>query len=412
MSLAGFAEFVRHPRQQPTNLAFVNGFMYGLSLNAMSLLIPLYAIQQGFRLSDQGILIAAPAVFMVALRLPGGAISDRFGERIVITFAFVTSLLGAFIAIFADNMMPLIASQLLSGASRSVYWSAAQSYISRSTEGGSTGKAMGKQLAFETGAGILGASATGFVAEIFGFKTAFVIAAVLCTAGLIVTSNLPSLPRKGQIRSIKQSFAPAVPMLFSRNLAFAHLVSFMGASYASLVGGLFIAYFRELGYSEGLTGVVRSLNGLGTVAIAFLFGIILARLGARALGLWGMVLTGLVTIGNAHTGDIPGLATVLMMVSGMTFGTLRTLYPTIAAEKSNPNERAMALAVVSLYWAVAMLMVPLVFGFIADGTSISTALTIFGCFSVVVGLLSPLAYRLGESDDARALVRAEPVKST
>jgi MFS family permease len=408
MSLAGFTEFVRHPRQQPTNLAFVNGFMYGLSLNAMSLLIPLYAIQQGFRLSDQGILIAAPAVFMIALRLPGGAISDRFGERIVITFAFVTSLLGAIIAIFADNMMPLIVSQLLSGASRSVYWSAAQSYISRSSEG-NTGKAMGKQLAFETGAGILGASATGFIAQIFGFHTAFTIAAALCTAGLIVTSNLPSLPRKGQIRSIKQSFAPAGKMMFSRNLAFAHLVAFTGAAYASLVGGLFIAYFRELGYSEGLTGVVRSLNGLGTVVVAFFFGTILARFGARAVGLWGMVLTGVLTIWNAHTGDIPGLATVLMTASGISFGTLRTLYPTLAAEKSHPNERAMALAVVSLYWAVAMLLVPLVFGFIADGTSISTALTIFGMLSIVIGLFSPLVYKLGETDQAHARAAPEVV---
>ena len=57
----GFAGFVQHPRQQPTNLAFFNGFMYGLSMTAMTLLIPLYAISQGFRLSEQGIIIAAPA---------------------------------------------------------------------------------------------------------------------------------------------------------------------------------------------------------------------------------------------------------------------------------------------------------------------------------------------------------------
>ncbi|MFN0071022.1 MAG: hypothetical protein ACKVVP_05975, partial [Chloroflexota bacterium] len=89
----------------------------------------------------------------------------------------------------------------------------------------------------------------------------------------------------------------------------------------------------------------------------------------------------------------------------------RTLYPTLAAQKSNPNERAMALAVVSLYWAVAMLVAPLVFGFIADGTSITTAITIFGAISAVVGVLSPLIYRLGAEVTTRPPANAEPVKA-
>jgi MFS family permease len=113
---------------------------------------------------------------------------------------------------------------------------------------------------------------------------------------------------------------------------------------------------------------------------------------------------------NANSGGLV-LPVVLMFASGMTFGTLRTLYPTLAAQKSNPNERAMALAVVSLYWAVAMLLAPLVFGFIADGTSITTSLTIFGAFSVAVGLLSPLVYRLGETRSVEAPAGAEAVKT-
>ncbi len=85
--IAAFAEFARHPRQQPTNLAFFNGGMYGLSLNAMMLLIPLHAIDLGFRLSDQGIIIAAPAAFMVFARLPGvnerrACFSDHGADRL------------------------------------------------------------------------------------------------------------------------------------------------------------------------------------------------------------------------------------------------------------------------------------------------------------------------------------------
>jgi MFS family permease len=381
--------------------------MYGLSINTMMLLVPLYAINQGFRLSDQGIIIAAPAAFMVILRLPGGAISDRFGERVVIWFSFTSLLAAAVIAAFSNSILPLIVSQLFNGASRSVYWSAAQSYISRSAEG-QAGRVMGRQLAFESGAGIIGAIGAGFIAQFAGFGIAFGLAAVLCVVGLTVTTSLPSLSRKDQARSMKASFAPVKTMLFSRSLAFAHLVAFMAASYAGLMGGLFIAFFRDIGYSEGFTGLVRALNGAGVVVVAFMFGVLLARAGALWTGIVGMVATGLVAIGVAATGDIPVLPVALMTVSGVTFGTLRTLYPALAAQKSAPNQRAMALSVVSLYWAVAMLLSPLIFGFVADATSIKTAMYIFGSISITVGLLSPLVYALGKKAEQPQAEAPEP----
>ena len=400
MRVKEFAAFIRHPRQQPTNLAYFNGFMYGFSLYAMMLLIPLYAINQGFRLSDQGIVIAAPAVFMILLRLPGGAISDRFGERVVITFAFAALLASALIAMAANSILALILSQLFSGASRSVYWSAAQSYISRSAED-DLGKVMGRQLAFESAAGIIGALAAGFIAELFGFDIAFGITALLCVVGLAVTSSLPSLPRKDQVRSITASFAPAKKMLFSRSLAFAHFVAFIAAANASLMGGLFIAYFRHVGYSEGLTGLVRSLNGIGVVTVACFFGVVLARVGPRITGVAGMVFTGAAAMAIAATGEVPLVPVLLMMLSGVTFGTLRALYPAITAQRSNPNQRAMALSVVSLYWAIAMLLCPLAFGYIADATSIATAIFAYGGFSIVMGLASPLFYAIGETSATR-----------
>jgi MFS family permease len=71
----------------------------------------------------------------------------------------------------------------------------------------------------------------------------------------------------------------------------------------------------------------------------------------------------------------------------------------------------MALSVVSLYWAVAMLLSPLIFGFVADATSIRTAIYIFGTFSVIVGLLSPLVYALGRTAEIPSQQAPEPATS-
>jgi MFS family permease len=79
----------------------------------------------------------------------------------------------------------------------------------------------------------------------------------------------------------------------------------------------------------------------------------------------------------------------------MTFGSLRSLYPTLAAENSAPNQRAMALSVVGLYWAIGIFLSPLLFGFLAEQTSIATSIYIFSGFAVAAGLLSPLLYDFG-----------------
>ena len=260
---------------------------------------------------------------------------------------------------------------------------------------------MGRQLSFESAGGIVGAVVGGFVAQGSGFTAAFLMTAGATLIGFTVTSSLPPLPRRDQARSLTASFAPAGRMLIRRSLVHAHLVAFMAAAYAGLVGGLFIAFFRDIHYSEGETAVVRSLNSIGVTVVAYFFGGLLGRLGSRNTAALGIGITGLFAIGIGASGGLPVVPVVFMAVTGMTFGCLRSLYPTLAAENSTPSQRGMALSVVSLYWAVAMLLSPLAFGFIADATSIRTAIYVFGAFAIAAGLLSPLVHAYGRGGIAR-----------
>ena len=391
-----FARFVRRPRSHPTYLGYTNGLVYGFGMGASTILFPLYAIDLDIRLSGQGIIVAAPGVIMILLRLVGGAVSDRFGERLVMRFSFATLAAASAIAAFSASMAPLIVAQFFNGASRSVYWSAAQSYLSRSAPG-AAGKVMGRQLAFESGGGIIGGIVAGVTAESYGYPEAFLMTAVVAVAGFGVTSSLPALARKDQARSFAASLAPAKTMLFRRTLLHAHLVAFMSAAYVGLVMGLFVAFFRDVGYTEGGTALVIRLNSIGVSALAFFFGMVLARLGSNRTGMLGITLTGLLAAGIGLTGDVPIVPVVFMTLTGMTFGGLRALYPTLAADNSEPNQRALALSVVGLYWAIGIFVSPLIFGFIADATDIATSIYIFSAFTIIVGLLSPILYRFGRA---------------
>ena len=266
-ALANLGAFVRHPRRHPTYLGYLNGFIYGFGMGA-AILFPLYAIEQGFSLASQGFIVAAPGIVMIMLRLVGGALSDRFGEKFTLWFSFTAVTIALVIPIFTATFLSLTIAQLFNGASRSVYWSAAQSYISRSAEG-EAGKVMGRQLSFESGGGIIGAVVAGFVAEGIGYPQAFMMAATLAFIGFLITSSLPRLPRKDQARSFAASLAPAKTMLVKRTLLHAHMVAFTSAAYAGLVMGLFIAFFHEVGYGEGGTAIVRSLNSIGVSMLAY-----------------------------------------------------------------------------------------------------------------------------------------------
>ena len=212
--ISTLARFAAHPRRFPTYQGYTNGFIYGFGMGASTVLFPLYAISLGFRLSDQGIIVAAPATVMILLRLIGGALSDRFGEKFILWFSFITLIISSVIAAFSASLLPLIVAQLFNGGSRSVYWSAAQSYISRSAEG-EAGKVMGKQLSFESGGGIIGGIIAGIVAQHSGYTAAFLMTAGITLVGFSVTSTLVALPRKDQARSFAASLAPAKKMLFA-----------------------------------------------------------------------------------------------------------------------------------------------------------------------------------------------------
>ena len=194
-NLALLGAFIRNPRRYPTYLGYVNGFIYGFTMGA-AILFPLYAIEQGFSLASQGFIVAAPGVVMIMLRLLGGALSDRFGEKLIIWFSFTTVTIASAVPIFTATFLSLTVAQLFNGASRSVYWSAAQSYISRSAEG-EAGKVMGRQLSFESGGGIIGSVVVGFVAEGIGYPEAFTLTATLSFIGFLITSSLPTVAAQG-----------------------------------------------------------------------------------------------------------------------------------------------------------------------------------------------------------------------
>lgn len=376
----------------PTNLVYLGGSCYGLVLSMASTLVPLYLLDLGYGAADVGIVVSAQGIMQVLLQFAGGVVSDRFGERVVIGFSFAAYAAGVVAMIISPLYIVLIAAQLMIGASRSVYWIAAQSYVSRSFEG-RPGTVLGRLLSFESGGIAIGGVIAGVEVALLGFVPAFATCAILCVLGLVLVLALPELPRHATVRRLRDSLATVPLLLRSRPILMAGIIALAASLSAAITASLYPVYFTEVGFREAFIGGMRSLNAVGMVIVAFSFGAVVALGGIQSLTMLSLVLTGLLTIGTAVAAGAAWPAALVMLAIGASFGVLRSLYPFIAASNSKPEQRGVALSVAALYWGVGQLVAPVTFGFIAEYLGTVAALWIGGGLLVMLGIFAPLLYR-------------------
>ncbi|MDA1216079.1 MAG: MFS transporter [Chloroflexi bacterium] len=380
-------------RHRPSLLVYAVGFSFGVSIGMLFLLVPLYVLDVGYDVAAVGIVISAQGILQLGLRFPAGAFSDRFGEHTVLLVTFVTIAAGTLGLIGSTALWSIIVMQMFIGIGQSIYWTPSQSYASRSFES-RPGTALGRLLSFESLGQMVGALAAGGATAAFGFGWAFVIAASVSAVGTASTLLMPRLPRKEAPRTILSSFKPIPALLKVRSLHLAGLAAFGSATVIALLGSVYPAYFKEVGYNEATIGVIRAVHPIGTMVVAFAFGAIVGALGQQRLMIVAFILTGVLTVIPTFVEGFPWMVTVVMFLSGLVYANMRTMYPTIAAQQSRPEQRGKAIAVVGLYWGAAHLIVPVTFGYIAKALGTAEALWVAGGLFIVLGLLTPVLYKL------------------
>ena len=288
--------------------------------------------------------------------------------------------------------MIIVISQLLFGASRAVYWTPAQSYASRITDGDS-GAFMGRFFGFSSAGQLAGAGIGGSLAQFATYPVGFGTCALLGAISLISVLAMPTLPRKTS-RSIRQILAPIPQMLRSRITVLPAIAAFGTSISMALVSSMLPAFFREeMGFQEGAIGLLRIVHGAGAILAGFAFGLLLSRLGQQKFFAAIVVGNGLFLVGLVAAGEVIWLSGLVMLWLGMSFNAGRVIYASMTAELSRPDERGVAMAVLGLYWAAGQLVGPALFGLMAWALGLKLMVVIAGLVLMVPGILSPLFYR-------------------
>jgi DHA1 family multidrug resistance protein-like MFS transporter len=238
-----------------------------------------------------GIVISAAAVSMGVMGPIWGAISDRYGRKMMVMRAmFVGGLIIGLMG-FAQNVQQLAILRFIQGAFTGTV-AAATALVASDTPKDQLGSTLGKlQLAIFLGQAF-GPTTGGFFADIWGYRATFwITAAYLLTAGLIILlfvnenfTPIESVKRESMWKRLRMDFS----LLFSGSLlGLVFSLRFamrIGLRMTSPILPLIVQELLPTGRLLGsATGLLSTISGAGSAIAAPLLGRYADRTGGKGL---------------------------------------------------------------------------------------------------------------------------------
>ena len=344
----------------------------------------------GFSVLKIGSVIALPVLMMFVVRFIGGALCDRFGERLILQICYLLSVVSVLLLIPARGFASLLLCQSVANASRSIFWTAAQSLVTQ-LPGSSVGKKLGHLSAWIHVGNLLGIGMGGALAALVGYHGSFLILVGVAVICVVLGLFLPHVERKPSGRTVWQITAGIVRFVRYPQVWIGIFASFTAALPSTLTQSLFPVYLSQLNYGEQWIGLTVSGRALGTIVIVLILGPLITAprlMGFFALGMAGM---GAFVAGSGLMQELYFIAPCIVAV-GAAGGVLDLWYQVQATELSEARDRSMAMATTSLGWPLSLIITPLLLGWLADTKGFQFTFVVTGVFFLLVAVGSRLLH--------------------
>jgi len=364
--------------------------------------LPAYAHRLGLSGFGQGEVLAAPGLAALAVCLPAGTLSDRFGARRMTLCAGLLMAAGTLVQALAGNLAILLAARLLFGAGYGIVWTAGLCWLAEA----SGAPTIGGSVTSGGIGGVLGPAVAGLLVQRLGLGVPWLIAAagfVLITAGLAAVKT-----SGGTTVSAASSVAGLRTVARNRGIIW--------AAAAVVTAGLTNGVCSLLAPQElHAAGASTARIGLDFAIAGIVFAVgsaVTAGAGRRTLNA--------VVIGCGIAAEAAAFA--LTAVSTVTLAVVAMLYAVTAARSvlwtvsyplaaTSAEQEGMGLgAVVGLLngiWAASAVIGPLAAGLAAEhtGARVVFALTGLSCVATL-GLAAAAVWRTRGPTAGRDKVRA------
>jgi Major Facilitator Superfamily len=137
-------------------------------------ILPVYAHRFGLTGVQQGMVLGATGLATLAVSVPAGALSDRFGARRLTLWAGWLMSIALFAQAVAGSFPVLLAARLGFGIGFAVIWTAGLSWLAEAASGGA---GLGGTVASAGVGGVVGPALSGTAVQYFGLMSPFLAVA-------------------------------------------------------------------------------------------------------------------------------------------------------------------------------------------------------------------------------------------
>jgi MFS family permease len=349
--------------------------IYGLILAsaaaqfALIPVMPVYAHRLGLSGFQQGMVLGATGLAALAVSMPAGTLSDRFGARRITLAAGLLMAAATLAQALAGSFPALLAARLAFGAGYAMLWTAGLCWLAEAAGGP---QAMGGSVASAGVGGVAGPAASGALTQHLGLAVPLLAGA----AGFAVLTAVLGSLRMPPGPAASGAMVAAGLRGAVRNRAV------IGAVAAVVVAGLSTgacallvpARLHAAGASAGQIGLVFAAAGILFAAGSALT----AAAGRRAVNLpvicGGMVvLTAALSLGVLTTASLAII--VMLCVTTAARSVLWTVSYPLAADAAGRGGSGLGAAVGLLngVWAATAVLGPLAAGLAAEHFSARAA---------------------------------------
>ena len=379
--------------------------MLNMGVSQVVPVIPIFAQQMGLGATGVGLLISAPSLARIVLNLPLGRLADTWGRVPLMRYGTLVTAAGA---AGTGLMMPyglaaVLPFRLLIGAGSAASMTGSTAYMADLTDRSPQHRVaiMGFQSTVLSAAWVVGPSIGGYLAEQWGARNAFYIAAVgvgLCSVGY---SRLAETLRGGAADTAgsadsggDREGSPPPPTAGGRDALWALSKDANVQALAALAGSTALA---QGCFMSVVALHARHVFDAGAADLGFMFSLMgAAHVVGLPLGSWlgsrfekKHVIVGGLLISNlcfAAIGAVDTRASFLavMCASNLSGACTNPALGAFTAEALPKEARGQGMAITRMCSDVVGLGAPVALGLLADSTSCgaaigSSAITMTGC---------------------------------
>ena len=340
-------------------VVFVDAMLFG----ALAPLIPGYVEEFGLSKGGAGLLVAAFGAGALFGGIPGGIAAARLGPKVSVVAGLALLAVASFAFALAEGPWALGLARLVQGASSTITWAGALSWLTVATPRERRGELIGTAFSAAVLGAILGPM-FGAVADALSVRVAFgIVGALAALLAAWAASRPPAAVEEQVPGAVRRAFADR---------------AFLGGLWlntlpAFLFGMLVVLVPLQLdagGFAPFAIGGVFLAAGLLETAVNPFIGRFSDRRGRLLPIRAALAGSILVAIAFAAARD-PYLVALLAVLAAVSFGAFYTPGMALVSDRAETSglSQAIGFGIMNTAWALGNMSGPAIAGSVAEATS-------------------------------------------